>query len=90
MGEIRNCLETDTEQKDADEKMQHVRDFIGINIEGWVSNEEFEDAKERVRIITIEMIDEAESDEERKKIEELWPFQDHEATDLHVQITKPT
>jgi hypothetical protein len=29
--------------------MQKVRDFVGINIEGWVRNEEFEKAREKAR-----------------------------------------
>ena len=32
-----------------------VRDFIGINIEGWVRNEEFENRWERARLIRNEM-----------------------------------
>ena len=32
-----------------------VRDFIGINIEGWVRNEEFENTRERARLIRNEM-----------------------------------
>lgn len=44
--EIEECLDRDSKQKQTDEQMQQLRDFIGINIEGWVQNEEFESARE--------------------------------------------
>jgi hypothetical protein len=46
-----------------------VRDFIGINIEGWVSNEEYETAKEKARIIRDEMAQGLGTEEERMEFD---------------------
>lgn len=82
VSEIEQCLGRDAKQKNADEQTQQVRDFIGINIEGWVQNEEFESAKEKATIIIrSEMAESAETEEERKEFDEHWPFQDPEEID---------
>jgi hypothetical protein len=39
--ELQECLNRDATQKDADEQMQQVREAIGVDIEGWVPNDEF-------------------------------------------------
>ncbi|KFY97733.1 hypothetical protein V500_01942 [Pseudogymnoascus sp. VKM F-4518 (FW-2643)] len=79
--ELRECLERDTKQKDADEQMHQVRKAIGVDIEGWVPNDEFESARARAEVMKNEMAQAADSEEERREFEELWPFQDHEETD---------
>ena len=79
--EAKECLERDAKQKNADEQMQQVRDFIGINIEGWVQNEEFESAREKAKPIKNEMAEGADTEEERREFDEHWPFQDHEEID---------
>ncbi len=57
------------------------RDFIGINIEGWVLNEGFERAREKAKLIKSEMAEAADTEEERREFLEHWPFQDHEEID---------
>ena len=79
--EVEECLARDAKQKDANEKMQEVRDFIGINIEGWVQNEEFVDSREKARLIRNEMAEGTETEEERREFDKYWPFQDHEEID---------
>jgi hypothetical protein len=79
--QVEECLARDVKQKNADEQMQEIRDFIGINIEGWVPNEEFENATEKARLIRNEMAEGAETDEERREFEKFWPFKDHEEVD---------
>ena len=79
--ELRQCLERDAKQKDADEQMHQVREAIGVDVEGWVPNDEFESAKARAEVMESEMARAADSEEERREFEELWPFQDHEETD---------
>jgi len=61
--------------------MQQVRDSIGINIESWVLNEEFESAREKAKLMKIEMAEAAETEEGRREFNEHWPFQDHEEID---------
>jgi hypothetical protein len=79
--EVEECLDRDAKQKDADDQMQQVRGYIGINIEGWVPNEEFESAREKAKILKSEMAEAAETEEERREFDEHWPFQDHEEID---------
>ncbi|KFY30883.1 hypothetical protein V493_01582 [Pseudogymnoascus sp. VKM F-4281 (FW-2241)] len=54
---------------------------IQYSEEGWVPKDEFENAKERAEAIKNEMAQAADSEEERREFEELWPFQNHEETD---------
>lgn len=61
--------------------MQQVRDFIGINIDGLVPNEEFESARARAELIKNELAEGADTDEQRSEFDRIWPFQDHEEID---------
>ncbi|KAH8590581.1 serine/threonine protein kinase [Bisporella sp. PMI_857] len=79
--EAEQCLARDAKQKQADEQIQEIRDLIGINIEGWVQNGEFENAREKARLIKNEMAESAETEEERSEFEKYWPFQNHEEID---------
>jgi hypothetical protein len=67
--EVEECLDRDAKQKDADEQMQKVRDFIGIHIEGWVQNEEFESASENARLISNEVAQGLETEEEKEEFD---------------------
>lgn len=64
--EVEERLGRDANQKKADEQMQQVRDFIGINIEGWVQNEGFERAREKARLIRNEMVEGIGTEERRE------------------------
>ncbi|TVY87724.1 Altered inheritance of mitochondria protein, mitochondrial [Lachnellula willkommii] len=79
--EVEECLDRDAKQKRVDEQMQQVRDFIGVNIDGLVLNEEFETARERANLIKDELAEGANTEEEKREFDELWPFQDHEEID---------
>lgn len=79
--ETKDCLDRDTKQKEADMQMEQMRAFIGVNIEGWVPNNTFEEAKAKAEYIKNEMLNEAETEHERKELLEHWPFQDHEEID---------
>jgi hypothetical protein len=78
---VAECLDRAAKQDHVDEQMQQVRDFIGINIDGLVLNDEFEAARERARLIKNELAEGADTEEERKEFDELWPFQNHEEID---------
>lgn len=67
--EAKECLERDAKQGKADEKMQHVRGFTGIDIEGWVPDGEFGGAKEKANIIKSELAEAADANEERKEFD---------------------
>ena len=79
--EVEECLDRDAKQRRVDEQMQQLRDSIGINIDGLVPNEEYEAARERARLIKMELADGTDSEEQKKEFNELWPFQDHEELD---------
>ena len=79
--EVEECLDRDAKQKNADGQMQQVRDSIGINVEGWVQNEEFKSAIEKAKLMKSEMAQAADTEGERRELDEHWPFQDHEETD---------
>src|SRR5208282_3909650 len=42
--EVDQCLQLDAKQRDAESSSQRLRDFIGVNIDGWVPIEEYDDA----------------------------------------------
>jgi hypothetical protein len=75
------CLDINAKQIDADAQMQRIRDFIGVNIDGWVPIDGYEHAREKEQYIKQQMLDAADTEDERKQIEEEWPFQDHEEVD---------
>ena len=66
---------------EADEQLQTLRDFFPINIEGWVPLELYNESKLKEEHIRAEMIGASESDEDKKEIEQNWPFQDHDEID---------
>ena len=47
----------------------------------WVRNESYETVAEMNRRLKREWLDEAEDDEDRRCVENYWPFQDHEELD---------
>lgn len=79
--EVEECLDRDAKQNSVNEQMQQVRDFIGINIDGLVLNEEFESARARAKLIKDELAEGADTDEQRREFDKIWPFQDHEEID---------
>ncbi|KAK2768411.1 hypothetical protein FQN54_000266 [Arachnomyces sp. PD_36] len=76
--EIESCLAMDAEQKATDAQMQKFRDHFGCNIEGWVPSGMYQEAKQKVDDMKAYMLDIAETEEERKDVDENYPFQDHE------------
>lgn len=58
------------------------RDEIGVNEDGWISNEGFEGAVRTATQIKHNLIAEMEGDEEDiGLLNKGWPFQDHEEVD---------
>lgn len=79
--EVTECLDIDVKQKNAAAQMQRLRDFIGVNIDGWVPNEMYDEARVKERYIKQQMLEAAETEDEKRELEENWPFQDHEELD---------
>jgi hypothetical protein len=74
------CLELDAKQKSADVSSQRLRDLVGVNVDGWVPSEEYEDAVHRAAAVKSQMLTAAETDRERREIGENWPFDDNDRT----------
>ncbi|KAF1919121.1 phosphotransferase family protein [Ampelomyces quisqualis] len=79
--DVANCLHIDAKQKIADAQMQQLCDFIGVNIDGWVPPDSYEEAREKEQYIKQQMLEAAETEHERKELDEHWPFQDHDELD---------
>lgn len=75
--EILECLKIDERQQEADLQMQTLRDCLAINIDGWVSSELYDQARARMEDVREQCIAAADTEEERREVEENWPFQDH-------------
>lgn len=59
----------------------HWKDQIGVSDDGWVSNEGYEEALEKIKALKKELLDIAEGDEEDIQfLEKGWPFRDREET----------
>lgn len=52
-----------------------------MSIDGWVPTEGYEQAREKEQYIKQQILDAADTEEERKQIEEEWLFRDHEEID---------
>ncbi|KAF2156988.1 serine/threonine protein kinase [Myriangium duriaei CBS 260.36] len=81
--EIRECLDIDRQQVESDAKLQQLRDACPINFQGWVQTELYDEAKAKADYLRGVILEAAaeESEEDRKEMEKLWPFQDHEEID---------
>jgi hypothetical protein len=79
--EVEECLDIDKKQKNADEQMKKLREFIGINIDDWVPAGLYEEAREKEQYIKQQMMEVAETEDEKRELMENWPFQDHEELD---------
>jgi hypothetical protein len=57
--------------------MEKIRDRIGVNTDGWTSNERYKDACKENEHVKSEALD-GEDDVTRNEILENWPLDDHE------------
>lgn len=75
--EITQCLAIDEKQQEADVQMQTLRNCFTTDIDGWVPSDLYNQARARAEDVREQMLEAADTEEERKEIEENWPFQDH-------------
>jgi hypothetical protein len=75
--EITQSLDINKKQQEGDVDMQLLRRCFTTNIQGWVSLELYDQARARVEDVRQQMIDLLDTDDEKKELEEHWPFQDH-------------
>jgi hypothetical protein len=75
--EVEQCLRIEAEQSHIDVQMEKIRDRIGVNTDGWTSNERYMDACKENEHVKSEALD-GEDDVTRNEILENWPLDDHE------------
>jgi hypothetical protein len=65
--------------READSDMERINGFLGVACEGWTTNEMFESAKERAKLIREEGLAAVSDDPWLKKMTERnWPFDDYD------------
>ncbi|KAF2866274.1 kinase-like domain-containing protein [Massariosphaeria phaeospora] len=75
--ETRRRLALDESLREVDVEMQRIRDVLGVGVDGWTSNELFEDAKEKAAMIKEEGLAGIEDEPWlRDMSEKHWPFDD--------------
>jgi hypothetical protein len=76
--EIKESLARDEKQKEIDKGMAILRKAVGINMDGWVHNDGYDEAKETAKSIKEHWIAESETEFVRKDVEKNLSLQDHE------------
>lgn len=73
---IRETLELDARQKEADTAMEEMRDVLGVDILGWVSNDDYDATKAMALDIKAKMLEAAETPEDVIGVQDHFPFDD--------------
>jgi hypothetical protein len=68
-------------QKENDKNLQGMLKFVGVNPEGYVDNNGYDETKEIAGKIKAQWIAESETEAERKDVEENFPLQEREEID---------
>ena len=64
------------QQEDTDTDLRNIQNVIGINADGWTSNEEYEGAVERAKAMKEQGLDSLDIKEEKEMTSNHWPFDD--------------
>ncbi|CAK4033419.1 Hypothetical predicted protein [Lecanosticta acicola] len=77
--EVEKTVEALVRQEEADQGLEFMRNFVGMSTDGWVPNEEYEEAVAKEAEIKKEALACYEDDDpEREMAIEHWPFDDHD------------
>lgn len=74
--EIKQSIHIHTEQLDSDQQLQACKDAIGMGSEGWVPIDQYDDALQRTSLVKAGILQAAESEFDRRMINEHWMFDD--------------
>lgn len=74
--ESTECLRLARAQSEANEQLQACQDVIGVGHEGWVPIAQYDEAKACEGKLKADALDAAETEEERRRIQENWIFDD--------------
>ncbi|KAK2764467.1 hypothetical protein FQN54_009162 [Arachnomyces sp. PD_36] len=75
--EAQDALRIEREYEETDSQLSQIRDAIGVNVDGWTSNEMFEEAVARAKEfkkMAINSVSDSKFDQEMT--EKHWPFDD--------------
>ncbi|PGH10480.1 hypothetical protein AJ80_07523 [Polytolypa hystricis UAMH7299] len=73
---VRDTLALDAQQKEADVAMDQMRHILGVDVLGWVPNDEYEAARETAREMKAKMLEAAETPHEVTGVKDQFPFDD--------------
>lgn len=74
--EAREALHLATIMESADTQMQDCLDVVGAGPEGWVPNEQYDDAVRQAQQLKSDTLEGAESEEERRHMSDHWVLDD--------------
>jgi hypothetical protein len=73
---IHDTIRVDAQQREADTAMEQMRNVLGVDILGWVPNDEYEAAKEMAREMKAKMLEAAETRGDVAGVQNHFPFDD--------------
>lgn len=73
---IHDTLRIDAQQKEADTAMEQMRKVLGVDILGWVPNDEYQAAKKKAREMKAKMLEAAATHSEVTGVQHHFPFDD--------------
>lgn len=76
----RDILELDGQQKEADLAIVQMHRFFGVDVLGWVPNDDYETAKKQAREMKDKMLEVAETPSDKAGVQDPFPFDDLDET----------
>lgn len=73
---IPDTLRIDAQQKEADTAMEQMRHVLGVDVLGWVPNDEYQAAKEKAREMKAKMLEAAVTHSDVTGVQSHFPFDD--------------
>lgn len=80
--EAQNTINILLQQEETDAQLENIQNTIGINADGWTSNEEYEDAVERAKLVKKQGLESLDTQEEKEMTSKHWPFDDFDEESL--------
>ncbi|KAF8306825.1 protein kinase subdomain-containing protein PKL/CAK/Fmp29 [Clavulina sp. PMI_390] len=74
--DMKDTKKLDSDQDEVSRTWAEVREYICRDVEGWVPNEHYEEHLARSRYLKEQILEAAETEQERAEIEEHYPFED--------------
>ncbi|KAL8726443.1 MAG: hypothetical protein Q9166_006721 [cf. Caloplaca sp. 2 TL-2023] len=80
--EVEKILELDKKQREIDDFVSNVRRFLGIDSQGAVPAEHYDEAKELAKKLKADAIEAAETDMAKEDLQHHFPFDDHDESGM--------